>query len=197
MPSLLRKTMPASALLVIVAVLLLLPACSINVKKNDAGEEKNVDIRTPIGGIHVDQRADARDTGLPVYPGARLSREKEEDGNQKNANVSLSAFGFGLRVAAVEYQSEDAPAKVVAYYRDQLKTFGDVLECHTAGHADVAYSNNDSSKSKELTCEQNSGDNIELKVGNRDNQRIVSIETDGKGSKFALVHVQVRGKDTI
>ena len=55
----------------------------------------------------------------------------------------------------------------------------------------------DSSKSKELTCDQQSGSNIELKVGNQDNQRIVAIEPRGAGSKFALVHVQMRGRDTI
>jgi len=33
-------------------------------------------------------------------------------------------------------------------------------------------------------------------VGNEENQHIVSIKPEGKGSQFALVHVQVRGKDT-
>ena len=181
---------------VAVVATLLISGCSINVKKNGDGEDKNVDIKTPLGEIHVDKHADARDTGLPVYPGARQSQEAD-DHDDKNANVNLSAFGYGLRVSAVEYESDDAPPKLIAYYRDQLKKYGNVLECHTSGHPNVSYSHHDSSKSKELTCEQDSGDNIELKVGDQENQHIVSIEPRGKGSKFALVHVLVRGKDTI
>ena len=33
--------------------LLVLAACSINVKKEKNGEDKQVDINTPVGGIHV------------------------------------------------------------------------------------------------------------------------------------------------
>ena len=47
-------------------------ACDINVKKDSSGQEKKVDIETPIGGIHVDKAADVRDTGLAVYPGAQV-----------------------------------------------------------------------------------------------------------------------------
>jgi hypothetical protein len=180
----------------VAAALILLPACSVNVKKNENGGDKNVDIKTPLGEIHVDKRADARDTGLSVYPGARQSQDGD-DHDDKNANVNLSAFGYGLKVSAVQYESGEAPLKVIAYYRDQLKKYGNVLECHTTGHSNVSYSHHDSSQSKELTCEQNSGNNIELKVGNQDNQHIVSIEPKGKGCKFALVHVLVQGKDTI
>jgi hypothetical protein len=178
----------------VVAHVLLLSACSINVKKSDNGDDKNVDIKTPVGEIHVNKNADAGDTGLPVYPAARQSRQDNED---KNANVDLSAFGYGLRVAATEYESDDAPSKLMAYYRDQLKKYGNVLECHTSEHAKASYHAHESSQPKELSCEQSSGNNIELKVGNRDNQHIVSIEPKGNGCKFALVHVEVRGRDTI
>ena len=39
-------------------------------------------------------------------------------------------------MVALEYESDDAPAKLVAYYKDQLKKYGKVLECHTS-HMDV------------------------------------------------------------
>ncbi len=32
------------------AALMVLPACSVNVKKGDNGEDKKVDINTPLGG---------------------------------------------------------------------------------------------------------------------------------------------------
>jgi hypothetical protein len=182
------------------AALLILPGCSVNVRKDKGGEEKKVDIETPLGKIHVSEDADVRDVGLPVYPGARV-KEKEASGEEKSANVNLSALGFGLKVVAIEYESDDPPAKLIAYYKDQLKKYGSVLECHTSGHGSdmsVHSGKRDSHESKELKCEgDNSGKNVELKVGTEDNEHIVSIEPRGKGVAFALVYVQTRGKDTI
>jgi hypothetical protein len=179
---------------VAVAASLTLLACSIDVKKTDNGEDKNVDINTPVGSIHVDKEATANETGLPVYPGAR-PKKKEANGDEKNANVNLSAFGFGLKVVAIEYQSDDPPDKLVAYYKDQLKKYGSVLECHSKEH--LSYSRNSSGKSEKLTCDQDSGENIELKVGTQDDQHIVAVQPEGKGSSFALVYVRTHGRDTI
>src|SRR5579864_4508380 len=116
----------------ILAALALLPACSVNVKDHGDNGDSKVDISTPVGAIHVDQNADARDTGLSVYPGARL-KPKSGDGDKKSANVNMSAFGFGLKVVALEYESDDPPAKIIAFYQDQLKRYGNVLQCHNGG----------------------------------------------------------------
>ena len=78
---------------------LLLPACSVNVKKQQNGEDKQVDIDTPVGGIHVSKGADVADVGLGVYPGARL-KQKGTDGEDKSANVNISGFGFRTPVSA-------------------------------------------------------------------------------------------------
>jgi hypothetical protein len=173
---------------------LLVSACSINVKKEKNGEDKQVDINTLVGGIHVSKGADAADAGIAVYPGARLKQEGS-DGNDKSANVNISSFGFGLKVVALEYRSDDAPDKVVAYYRDQLKKYGKVLECHTS-HLNVNPEIKGSDHgSHELTCEGSSGSNIELKVGTKEDQHIVAVEPDGKGSSFSLVYVRTHGKD--
>jgi len=171
----------------------LLPACSINVKKEKNGEDKQVDINTPVGGIHVSKDANVADVGLAVYPGARL-KQGDSNGNDKSANVNISSFGFGLKVVALEYQSDDSPAKLIAYYKDQLKKYGKVLECHTS-HFDVNPDMKDSDHgSHELTCEGSSGNNVELKVGTKENQHIVAVEPDGKGSSFSLVYVRTHGK---
>jgi hypothetical protein len=177
--------------------LLVLPACSVNVKKSESGEEKKVDIQTPVGGIHVSKDADVRDIGLAVYPGARI-KQKEANGEEKSANVNISSGLFGLKVVAIEYESDDAPEKLVAYYKDQLKKYGNVLECHTSGNVgevDVHAGKDDDSK--ELTCGHDSGRTIELKAGSRDNQHIVAVKPEDKGCSFALVYVKTRGKDTI
>ena len=169
---------------------LLAASCSVNVRGNGEGEDKKVDIETPFGGIHVDKGADARDTGLPVYPGAR-AKQKSDSGDDKTANVNISTSAFGLKVVAVQFETPDAPAKVIAYYRDQLKKFGHVLECHTRGqHSDYQ------DGSDELKCEgDNQGNTIELKVGTKSNQHIVAIDPEGKGADFALVYVRTRGKE--
>lgn len=201
----LRRGSAAVSFAMALAVLVALPACRVNVQKSENGEDKKVDIETPVGGIHVSKDAKARDTGIPVYPGAR-EKEPEKAGEEKNANVNISSGFFALRVVAIEYVSDDAPDKVVAYYKDQLKKYGAILECHTtdrhgdAGDVDVNMEEHDKKDSK-LTCEHNSGTTIELKVGTKENQRIVSVspQDKGKGTDFALVLVQTRGgdKDTI
>ena len=182
-----------------VAVSLVLSACSINVKKDNEGTEKKVDIDTPVGGIHVSKNADVREVGLPVYPGARV-KEKEEPGEEKSANVNISSGLFGLKVVAIEYESDDSPDKLIAYYKDQLKKYGDVLECHTRSDGDSASVSvkHGSDGSKQLKCDgDNSGKTVELKVGTEDNQHLVSVKPSGKGTDFALVYVRTRGKDTI
>ena len=173
---------------------LLLPGCSINVKKEQNGEDKRVDIDTPVGGIHVSKDANVADVGLAVYPGARLKQDAG-NGNDKSANVNISSFGFGLKVVALEYQSDDSPGKLVAYYKDQLQKYGKVLECHTSHfevNPDIKSSDHES---HELTCEGSSGNNVELKAGTKENQHIVAVEPDGKGSSFSLVYVRTHGKD--
>ena len=171
---------------------LTLLGCSVNVKDRESGSGK-VDISTPVGGIHVSKDADAQDVGIAVYPGARL-KAKDSDGGDKSANVNISGFGFGLKVVALEYQSDDAPEKLVAYYKDQLKKFGDVLECHTS-HFNLNTGHGSDHHSDELTCEGDHGNNVELKVGTKENQHIVAVEPDGKGSSFSLVYVRTHGKE--
>src|ERR1035441_2472723 len=54
------------------AVLCVLPACSINVDKDKNNEgSKHVDIKSPMGDLHVSEQVDIRDAGLSVYPGAK------------------------------------------------------------------------------------------------------------------------------
>ena len=192
----LRNKRPAFLLFGALTATVLLSACSVNVKKESNGQDKQVDINTFAGGIHVSKQADVSDVGLAVYPGSRL-KEKDSDGSGKSANVNISGFGFGLKVVALEYESNDAPAKVLAFYKDQLKKYGDVLECHTSGlNLDMKMGSHGArNDSNELTCEGDHGNNVELKVGKKYDQHIVAVEPEGKGSSFSLVYVRTHGKD--
>ena len=190
------------ALILGFGAVLALPGCSVNVKKDSEGKEKKVDIETPVGGLHVTNDADVRDIGLPVYAGARR-KEHSDDNNPNSAHVNISTSLFGIKVVAIEYLSDDPPEKLVAYYKDQLKKYGNVLECHTnESHPGTNMNGVDTSgDSRKLKCDdEQNGKTVELKVGNEQNQHIVSIKPadNGKGSDFGLVYIQMRGgKDTI
>jgi hypothetical protein len=179
---------------------LTLLACTVSVKDHNGGENSKVDIETPVGGIHVDEQANARDIALAVYPGARPKPKTDHDSN--SANVNISSGFFGVKVVAIEYESDDPPSKVLSFYRDQMKKFGNIVECHTdtqGGDLTVKAGDHDAKDhddgSRPVTCEgNNSGKVVELKTGTEDNQHLVSVEPEGNGSDFALVYIQTRGK---
>lgn len=182
------------------AVLFILAGLALPLFSQDSGSrDKSLDIRSSVGDLHAGPDGDAKKVGLPLYPGARL---KPDDVNNNQANLSIFTEAFGMKLVVANYASDDAPSKVIDFYRDKLKRYGKVLECHSqkhGGNVDVHDSDNDSDKSsgksKELKCDEDSGPVTELKVGTEDNQRIVAVEPgDGKGTHFALVYVHTRGK---
>jgi hypothetical protein len=175
------------------AALLLLPARRAAAQNtNSDDQDKNLDIR-----LHVGKDADAQKVGLPLYPGAHL---KHDEQNQNRANIALLTGAFGMKLVIANYDSGDAPSKVIAYYREQLKRYGRVLECRTKESGGDAHANahaQQSKDSKQLKCDgDHAGNIVELKAGTEDNQHVVSVEPSetGKGSTFALVYVYARGK---
>ncbi len=178
------------------AALCALPACSINANDKAADGEKHVDIKSPIGDLHVSEQADIRDAGLTLYPGAKPAPKDDSD-DKKSANVNLSLPGFSLKVVAAEFLSDDAPDKIIAYYNKELPKYGKPIQCHggwNGGHAN--YDGKDD-MSKPVSCGNDSkGDAVELKVGTEGNQHIISVKPNGSGSRFALVYVRMHtGKD--
>ena len=172
-----------------------IPSCAAQTQKSDTGQDEHLDVRSSVGDLHVGKDADAKKTGLPLYPGARPKHEKDND----PLNFGVLTESFGFKVVIAKYDSDDAPDKVIAYYRDKLKkNYGKVHECHTGEHGGDAHADvDDDQHSKQLKCEgDNTGPVTELKVGTEDNQHVVAIEpNDGhSGSTFALVYVYTRGK---
>lgn len=166
------------------AVLVVLTACSIQ-KEKDGSTEK-VKISTPVGGLNVDTNADAKDTGLAVYPGAKPS--PKDNGNHRGANVNVSSSLFGVKVVALEFVSDDSPDKIKEYYKKELAKYGNVLDCKNG-----VRENGD-----QMACSDTPkhGENhTELVVGTKQRQHIVSIEPKGQGSKFNLVYLQLRGQE--
>jgi hypothetical protein len=164
-------------------------------------QSHHFDVSTNSGSLHLGDDADARKVGLPLYPGARV-KVPADDSDKSQANLSMFTEAFGFKLVVANYESDDAPAKVLDFYRDKLKKYGRVLECHSHKHGvDVhddkdSDGDKDSKASKEVKCDEDSGPVTELKVGTEDNQRVVAVEPrdSGSGSTFALVYVHTRGK---
>jgi hypothetical protein len=195
---------PHRKLIAVVAAfaLILLAGCSIHEQKSADNKDKKVDIKTPFGDLKVNNQVDAKETGLPIYPGARQVEGDEHDSNA--ANVNMSFGGFSLKVVALKYESDDSPEKVLDFYRDKVKAYGasgKYLECHGL---DIeikggGFSSHDDDEAKELTCGKNErhGDSTELKAGTPDRQHIVSVKPKGNGSEFALVYVNKGGRGSM
>ena len=182
---------------VLVLITLSVAGCRIQVDKAKNGEDKNVKIDTPMGGLHVrtDQMT-AADVGLPVYPGAQVSPDKEGD---KSADIHMGFGKWQLRVKVVSYQTNDGQDKVVAFYRKSLGRYGDVIECN--GNSAVG---NPTTTSEGLTCNDGNGqhvnvsekDGLSLRAGSKHHQHIVGIKNKDNGTKFALIELDLPEDDS-
>jgi len=116
--------------------------------------------------------------------------KKDFDDREGSANVNISSPFFGLKVVAVKYQSDDAPDKVLAFYRKDMAKYGKVVDCTGGFSMNFHHHNRDA----EVTCDDRGGSDRryreELKVGTENNQRIVAIKPNGDGTEFALVYVR-------
>src|SRR6266436_3298800 len=131
------------------AILIAIPGAAQS-QKSDSDQDKAFDVRSTVGDLHLGSDADARKIGLPLYPGARL---KAEDENQSQANLSIFTEAFGFKLVIASYESDDAPGKVIDFYLDKLKKYDKVLECHSQKHGgdvDVHDDEKDSKGSKDF-----------------------------------------------
>ena len=172
-----------------------LAGCRVQVEKGANGEDKNVQVDTPFGGVHVNtDQTTATDLGLPVYPGAQTVKDND---NHKSADVHLGFGEWQLRVRAVSYATSDSKDQVTAFYKKALGRYGDVITCQ--GNSPVG---TPTKTSEGLTCADDksgkvqidrkdygsSKDGLELKAGSKRHQHIVGFENpqDGK-TRFSLV----------
>ena len=194
-----RRIRKAGALVVAV-VGCLATGCSIDVHKTNQGEDKDVAIHTPFGGMHVATGAEKPiDTGLPVYPGATPEKKKSND----SGSVDLH-MGFGpweLRVQVASYDATDPENKVQAFYTKALGQYGQVLTCR--GKQPVGSVKRTTAG---LTCADDGSDehihthtgdaDLELKAGSPQHQHIVAFTDKGASTNFALVALTLpRGSD--
>jgi hypothetical protein len=188
-----RKTLAVTMIL----GTMLASGCRVESDKN--GDGNNVRIATPFGGMQVKTKDSDVEAGLglPVYPGAVLTKKNNEDGkNTGAADINMSFGSFRLRVKAAGYKSTDSPDQVMAFYRKALGRYGDVIECQNDKPVGKL-----TQTAEGLTCtEKNSvrGDNelagkTELKAGSQQHQHIVGVDLDGSGTKFGIVALDLPG----
>jgi hypothetical protein len=173
-------------------ILIVLLACGLAAQESQS-HDKNLDVTSPVGDLHVGKDASAQKAGLPLYPGARPKRDENND----PLNLGVLTESFGLKLVVAKYETDDPPAKVLDFYREKMKKYGKVLECHNTNDNSGFHSDDDSDISRPLKCEgDNSGPVRELKVGTEGNAHIIAIEDpeSGKGTTFAVVYVHRRGK---
>jgi hypothetical protein len=144
--------------------------------------------------LHANGHATAKAIGLPAYPGATPYKEKDDDSGSADLGMVLNSFHFRLQVAS--YVTQDAPDRVLAFYRKPLSRYGEVLECvhgKPVGSLKVTRSG--------LTCgdkghvDVNGSDSStdhELRAGTPQQFRIVAIDNDVAGqTKFGLVALEL------
>jgi len=188
-----------STVLLGLAVVIALGGCTISTheSKGESGKKnEDVDIRTPVGSLTVHSGdVDAKDTGLSVYPGARVTTGHKD--NDSSANVNINTSFFGVKVVAVKFASDDSPDKILAFYRKDMTRYGNLIECDTKT---VSFQPRKHDLDAPVRCEGDGGmRNIkELKAGVESNQHVVAVQPKGSGSEFSLVFVRLRdSKDTI
>ena len=154
-----------------------LAACSIDVQKHHGGRNADVDIRAPGGAVSVRTAVPADGTGLAVYPNARPSREH---GRDESADVDIDTAWFGVKVVAAKYESDDDPAKVLAFYRGEMANYAPYVECRGR----VRWH-----RSERPSCREGTSSEVKLVAGVEHRQRVVSVKPHHGGTEFALVYV--------
>jgi hypothetical protein len=194
-----RRVVTTGAWAAVVAAGVLAAGCRVDEHKN--GDNENVKISTPFGGLSVktNDAAAQNGSGLDVYPGA--VPEKKEKGNDGAADVNLSFGGFHLGVKASSYTTPDAPEKVLAFYRKDMGKFGTVIQC-THDHAvgtpvrtqDGLTCDHDSKNEVHVNDDDDDANKTELKAGSKQHQHMVEVTAKGTGTKFGLVMLDLPGK---
>lgn len=141
--------------------------------------------------LHANSHASAADIGLPIYPGATLYKDADND---SAADLGLTVGDFHFSLMAVNYLTSDSPAQVLAFYRKPLSRYGEVLECDhgkSVGALNVTRSG--------LTCgdvqvsgKTNSSTDHEIRAGSLHQYRIVGIDESHPGAtRFGLVYLNL------
>lgn len=144
-------------------------------------------------GFDISDSANARQIGLPIYPGSKASRDSENE--SAAANLSIWAGGFGAKLVVMKLETPDSPQKVASYYHDALGKYSTVLDCSkTDSTREIGKKSADDNT---ISCDNDTSvKNGQLyKAGTKRMQHIVGIEPYGPGTRFQLLYLEAKTAD--
>jgi hypothetical protein len=146
--------------------------------------------------LHANSHATAADIGLPLYPGAKLYKDADND---SAVDLGFSFGDFRFTVMAANYVTSDSPVQILAFYRKPLSRYGEVLECShgkpvgtlTVTHSGLTCSDQHGGHVQVNGSEDSSSDH-ELRAGAPHKYRVVGINDAHDGStRFGLVYLEL------
>ncbi len=141
-----------------VAMLGLMTGCRVHVDKSANGEDKNVQVDTPFGGVHVNtNQTTAADLGLPVYPG---SETVSDDDKHKSADVHLGFGEWEMRGEGCLLCHRRYTGSSGELLQEALDRYGDVITCQ--GNTPVG---TPAMTSGGLTCSADKSGNVQIDRG--------------------------------
>jgi hypothetical protein len=149
-------------------------------------------------GAVISGEASAKDVGLPLYPGSK--RHKDKDDSSTAANLGLWGGGSGFKLVVLKMESADSADKVAGFYKKALAKYGPVLDCSRPAASANDQNKSDSNKSdssKKLECGDDKPDSggMLFKAGTKELQHIVGIQPSGGATLFQIVYLSAWGKD--
>lgn len=202
----------ALSLAVVTGLSLGVTGCRIHAHNEARGDDKNVQIETPFGGVHVNtNQTTAGDLGLPLYPGAVPSKDDE---HHESADVHLGFGEWQLRVKVVSYEAPDTQDKVMAFYRQAMSRYGTVITCNggqpvgeptttneglSCGDDSQKFHFHSDKKNSKLSYESdgkkdlgNEIGDLQLRVGSKRHQHIVGFEKPGGArTRFTIISLDL------
>jgi hypothetical protein len=148
-------------------------------------------------GVNLSAKADAKDVGLPIYPGSRPHKDNSDDSSA--GKFGLWGGSIGFKLALLKMETDASPDKVAAFYKKALAKYGKVLDC-TNAPALTQEQKDANDKSNTLACDDDHSPagGFVFKAGTHDEQRLVSIETlsgSTGGTNYSMVYVEAKSGD--
>ena len=144
-------------------------------------------------GVVMSGEADAKDVGLPLYPGSRRHKDKDEDST--GANLGLWGGGSGFKLVVLKMESDASPDRIADYYKKALAKYGKVLDCSHPSPSDTDASKNGSPEP--ISCDEGNSEKggMVFKAGTKEKQHIVVIKANGQSSLYQLIYVASWGNE--
>lgn len=139
-------------------------------------------------GFVFSDEAKEKDLGVPIYPGSRQHKDKDDETSA--LNVGLWGGSSGFKLVVLKLDSRDSPGTIAVFYHKALSRYGTVLECGKSG-AEKKEKNGEE-RSRGLSCEDDQPEKggLTLKAGTKEKMHLVGIEPNGKGTVISLVYVE-------